>query len=55
MSETTKSTETVTVKPGRTHVHRRQFYDGDAKDKAKRTFECRTDQARRLRAAGVVE
>lgn len=49
------ATEEVTVKPGRTHVHERVLYDGDAADKKHRTFRCRKDQAYRLRSAGVVE
>lgn len=47
--------ETVTVKPGKTHIHKRVLYSGDAEDKARRTFQCRPDQAKRLKAAGVVQ
>ncbi len=53
-TKTAPATETVTVKPGKSHVHQRVHYDGDAKDEAKRTFTCRSAQAKRLRAAGVV-
>lgn len=55
LSADEKKPEVVTVKKGRTHVHAGVLYDGDASEKERRQFTCRAMQAKRLRAAGVVE